>query len=116
MGRNVNVFSGLDGAVTSTTAMLTPQKEGGDTHQVLSVLRSYWQLVAAEGQKKLFFFEIVTLIVFPHSSGWPHTHAHMGSVSWTSWFIKQKRRKEDLKLRGNMLGRGNKGSWRGRYG
>lgn len=55
MGRSVNVLSGLDGAMTSTTAMLTPQKEGGDTHQVLSVLRSYWQLVAAEGQKKIVF-------------------------------------------------------------
>lgn len=90
MGRSVNVLSGLDGAMTSTTAMLTPQKEGGDTHQVLSVLRSYWQLVAAEGQKKLFFFEIVTLIGFPHSSGWPHTHAHMGSVSWTSWLSSKR--------------------------
>lgn len=55
MGRSVNVLSELDGAVASTTAMLIPQKEGGDTHQALFVLRSYWQLVAAEGQKKNCF-------------------------------------------------------------
>lgn len=55
MGRSVNVLSELDGAVASTTAMLIPQKEGGDTHQALFVLRSYWQLVAAEGQKKIVF-------------------------------------------------------------
>lgn len=103
MGRSVNVLSGLDGAMTSTTAMLTPQKEGGDTHQVLSVLRSYWQLVAAEGQKKLFFFEIVTLIGFPHSSGWP-TPMHIWAASAGLLGYQAREEKRRLEAERELVG------------
>lgn len=43
------------------------------------------------GRKNHSFSRMWPLVGIPCSSGWPHTHAHMGNTNCTLWVRKRKR-------------------------
>lgn len=79
--------------------------DGGGAHMEKSFwkthpqLQSYWQRMAAEGGRITLLWKL--LVSCPHPSGWPHTHAHMGSSNWTQWVINLKNK--DMRLGGRCV-------------
>ena len=57
--------------------------EGG-VFQALPFTQELLAIPAGVGVSLFFFLEaVVSLVGFPCSSGWPHSHTHMTSTKWT---------------------------------
>lgn len=78
--------------------------EGGGAHGAHSLLRSYWQLIAAGVGK--FWSEMKVLEGCECFCVQPYSHAHRVVLSGLSGFLKENR--EDMKWGGRKIG-GNRG-------
>lgn len=64
-----------------------------------TLLRGYWQLVAS-GEGESVFFRGVSSGRYPCSSWYSNIQAHLGSLNWTPWVTKEKK-----KCRGYKFGK-----------